>query len=297
MTVTETVLYHIAPKYTDDDNNKRNSSSSWGWLLKLQETGQHGRFLPVNPNFDLYCNTYSTFPKVLNALDFRVSELSKFYTCIIDMQKYIVSYGDKYCLVQEDGRALTIDYSLKEKINIASPLSIQDDHDHSDHGKHLVVGLDGELLLVDVCLDGKLLLLNVLSYANNNNVKTNKWLKKLKHVKVFKLNAKEKKWVKMESLEGMILFVGFDYTSFSVFAGDFPGCKGICICLQYFHDQVAVFDLIAGCFLPLEDLDCYTKIFFPPWSRSEGGRDCNGQQLLMTDLFPRKEELLPDQFD
>ncbi|KAH7515448.1 hypothetical protein FEM48_Zijuj10G0027300 [Ziziphus jujuba var. spinosa] len=337
--VTETILYHVAPNKTDpNDDNDDNNSSSWGWLLNLQETGQHGGIIvPVDPNSDSYYNICSTFPKVLNPLDFRTSELFKSYK--IDNYKFrvffpstssldcpnsvvlvydfqvefymkhvddrhwdftktfecvdIVSYGGKFCLVENDGRALTFDYWLKERKQIASSISsIQlcdvhgdDHHDHSDHEKHLVVDLDGELLLVDICVC-------------RDNIKLSKKHKKLKlnFVKVFKLKPKKNKWIEVKSLEGRILFVGFRFSSFSVFARDFPGCKGDCACVHYnIHDKAAVFDLITGCFLPSEDSDCFTNIFLPPWSRSNRSkprRDFDGQQLLITDFFQRKEDLL-----
>lgn len=120
----------------------------------------------------------------------------------------------------------------------------------------------------------------VLSSINDQEKK--KRLNKFeKYPRLFKLlQAKEKKWVEMGSLD--------EYCSgFSVFARDFPRCEGNWICIQYNnHDQAAhVFDLIAGCFLPSEDVHSHTNIFVPPWSRSKQGKRFSNHQLWSHETF------------
>ncbi|PIA48051.1 hypothetical protein AQUCO_01400561v1 [Aquilegia coerulea] len=51
--------------------------------------------------------------------------------------------------------------------------------------------------------------------------------------KVFKLDFKEKEWLKVETLGDRALFVGLNY-SFSVCTSDFPGCKRNCV---YYTDD------------------------------------------------------------
>ncbi|XP_048335241.2 F-box protein SKIP23-like [Ziziphus jujuba] len=143
----------------------------------------------------------------------------------------VILYNNRFCAVDEDGRTLVIDSTLKV-IEIASPLK----NEKNGHDKILVESV-GELLLVErLC--------------------------KKPYIKVFKLKVKEKEWVEVKSLDDRIMFLGGD-CSFCVAAKDFGNeCKGNCIFFTY--PRFTVFNLEDSSLLSLHKHPGYNNFFYPP---------------------------------
>ncbi|KAK2356348.1 hypothetical protein QL285_093688 [Trifolium repens] len=110
--------------------------------------------------------------------------------------------------------------------------------------KHLVES-QGDLLLADVC-------------------------KSSGRVDLFKLNEKEKKWVKLTSLgDNRVLFLGYTW-SFSASTFDLRVAKGNCVIFVKIisdsskPDDVYVFDLDEGQLSPIFDYPEYSSLFCEP---------------------------------
>jgi len=92
-------------------------------------------------------------------------------------------------------------------------------------------------------------------------------------IDVFRLDEKEKKWVKLTNLGDMILFLG-DVCSFSASASDlgFANGNGVIFTRDYFASHglsrmdcnMSVFHLDQGRVSPLSDYPDYFKLFWPP---------------------------------
>ncbi|KAF9588051.1 hypothetical protein IFM89_007292 [Coptis chinensis] len=101
-----------------------------------------------------------------------------------------------------------------------------------------VISLDnyeeGSVLLIEMSSD-LLKVVQISSYVGRF---------KTQCFKVFKLDLGESKWVEVEYLGNIVLFVCLSY-SFSLMASNFPGCKGNYI---YFfsHDDKGIFNLEDG---------------------------------------------------
>ncbi|PRQ47295.1 putative F-box domain-containing protein [Rosa chinensis] len=256
------VVYHVAPQPP--------ASNSRGWLVKVTEGEApldkthimlhplSGTPFPKNPVAN------PLLPKELNFYDFRVSELSrtyhtpytfpvavslnsdcpalmmivegKLYHCklgvdgeipkckeiesLISSIKYVdvICHEGKFYVVSVDGRTVVVDSSLTAKM-IATPISapvIPRSVPACIRKRYLVESF-GELLLV-------IYLATTTECRHLSELGVT--------FEIFKLNAAEKQWVEMATLDDRILFVGED-SCFSVLARDFPGCKGNCI---YFYD-------------------------------------------------------------
>ncbi|PON82690.1 F-box domain containing protein [Trema orientale] len=172
------------------------------------------------------------------AIDDMISQLS---------YEDVIPYQGKFCAVDEIGRTVLIDSSLKIT-EIASVNSIRGGG--GGDKKNLVVS-NGELLLVDTYLRGEHTYI-----GGRNNFKVKKF-------RVFKLKLDQKRWVELQSLDDQILFLGED-CSFSVSAHNFGGCKGNCI---VFTDPCFnVFNLDDGRLSPVALHQEYANIFNPPSS-------------------------------
>jgi hypothetical protein len=89
--------------------------------------------------------------------------------------------------------------------------------------------------------------------------------KSSRRVDLFKLNEKEKEWVKLTSLgDNRVLFLGFSW-SFSASTLDLRVVKGNCvISVDSEPDAVYVFDLDEGQLLPISDYPEYSSLFCEP---------------------------------
>lgn len=260
------VVYHVAPQSP--------ASNSRGWLVKVTESEKTWQkpLIMLHPlsgsPFPKGPVPNPLLPKELNLNDFRVSELSKtyhspcayqlavslnsdfpalmmigggkLYHCKLGVDGEIpkckeiksltssVNYGDVIChdgkfyAVSLDGRTIVVDSSLTAKM-IATPISAPVIWRNIPIGirKRYLVESFGELLLV-------IYLASTTECRHLSEVGV--------AFEIFKLNADEKQWVEMTTLDDRILFVGED-SRFSVLARDFPGCKGNCI---YFYDPCPV---------------------------------------------------------
>ncbi|CAJ2639142.1 unnamed protein product [Trifolium pratense] len=91
-------------------------------------------------------------------------------------------------------------------------------------------------------------------------------------VDVFRIDEKEKEWVKLKSLGDRVLFWG-NKCSFSASASDLSVAKGNCVIFMenvFFKknkicdSSMCVFDLDQGRLLPLRDYPDYLNLFWPP---------------------------------
>ncbi|ONH97212.1 hypothetical protein PRUPE_7G176500 [Prunus persica] len=262
LTITEDTVYHLVPPPNINSDDSASTSSTRGWVVRLREgeSGEPSMLHPLSSSFHIKRLPKSVFPKLINLLEFRVFELAKTYTmyhsdhsvssyrvaislspdwpaimvvaagklyhCKLgpdiemctrvditsEVFEDVICFEGKFYAVCHNGTAVVVDPSLEMTL-IASPIS--PDHGSSVHCiKNLVQSL-GEIILVE-------------RYPSRMKQR------RLFPVKfrVYKLNAVERKWVEMEGLDGRILCVENLY-SFSVPAGDFPGCQRSCI---YFSD-------------------------------------------------------------
>ncbi|KAK2988252.1 hypothetical protein RJ640_028636 [Escallonia rubra] len=264
------------------------STISKAWLIRIED-GKNGKFRPLNPlSRTLSEHVPKSFPKVLNLLNFRVTEIGKGFSlefvetskknvgrkfeelksilvkkAVVSSSPWTVS-GDDYAImaihagklvfiklgdekwtlfddpkqcddivyhkgcfyaVDYKGRTVVIGADLKAK-EIAAPMPGRG----GGQFKHLVKS-GGDLYLVDKYMDPEHQMcfnefLGDFSFEEiNPEVQV--------HVKVFKLNEKEKEWEWVDSLGGDVFFVGDD-CSYSVSARDFDGLKGDCV---YFCDD------------------------------------------------------------
>ena len=174
------------------------------------------------------------------AIEDRISQLS---------YDDVIVYKGKFCAVDECGRTVLIDSSLK--ISEIAPVNSIVGGDK----KNLVVSNGGELLLVNTYLNRE-----HAYYGWRKTFKVHKF-------RVFKLKLDQKRWVEVESLNDQILFLGED-CSFSVSAHNFGGCRGNCII--YTDPCFNVFNLDDGSVSPVTQHPEYTNIFNPPsWPRPE----------------------------
>jgi hypothetical protein len=129
----------------------------------------------------------------------------------------------------------------------------QTGHEHSFGGQPLFCGgyktlveCDGELLLVD-------------QYVSDGSTDL--------RIDVYRLDVKEKKWVKFANLGDEVLFLG-NQISFSASASDFGFAKGSRVFLNVSdlsscHD-ISIFHLDHGQVSPLCDNPDYFKVFWLP---------------------------------
>jgi hypothetical protein len=91
-------------------------------------------------------------------------------------------------------------------------------------------------------------------------------------VDLFKLNEKEKKWVKLTSLRDRVLFLGLK-CSFSASTSDLYVAKGNCVIIsddilrgvsERVKRPIHVLDLDKGQLFPLSDYPEYSDLFWPP---------------------------------
>jgi hypothetical protein len=90
-------------------------------------------------------------------------------------------------------------------------------------------------------------------------------------VDLFKLNEKDKKWVKLSSLGDRVLFLGLVY-SFSASASDLCVTKGNCVIFignifeltMIWNCESYVLDLDHGRLSALSDYPEYSSLFWPP---------------------------------
>ncbi|KAK9283624.1 hypothetical protein L1049_011874 [Liquidambar formosana] len=78
-TVSESTVYRLEPSL-EIENPSSSSSSSKGWLVRLKEEEEPNKMRMLSPLADVPIESLPTsFPKILNLLDFRISEIHKSY--------------------------------------------------------------------------------------------------------------------------------------------------------------------------------------------------------------------------
>lgn len=146
------------------------------------------------------------------------------------------------CVVDKAGRTVMIGPDLTTHL-IAEPV-------FGGQNKFLVESSEFELLLVD----------------RYENYRVPVW------IDVFRLDEKEKRWVKLANLGDKVLFLGNGY-SFSASASELGFANGNCVIYSKsygFHDlnirkcKMSVFHLDQGQASPLSDYPEYFKLFWPP---------------------------------
>lgn len=115
--------------------------------------------------------------------------------------------------------------------------------------------------------DGNLLLADVYDCENDEDADDYDRAR-IGRIDVFKLNEKEKKWMKLAKLGDRVLFLG-SLCSFSASASDLCVPKGNCVIIMddIFTCESSLgyfFDLDDGRPLPLFDYPEYSKLFWPP---------------------------------
>ncbi|XP_058762308.1 F-box protein SKIP23-like [Vicia villosa] len=88
---------------------------------------------------------------------------------------------------------------------------------------------------------------------------------KYEPIDVFRLDQKEKRWLKLENLGDMILFLGRGY-SFAISASDLDLDNGnsVIYCSNYIRNEIRVFPLDQHRTFLLSDYPDYFKLFWPP---------------------------------
>ena len=272
-------------------SSSSSSSSSWGWLVKIRE-GRHD--LPkhlINPLSPHKINPLPhSFPRKLDLTNFRVIELTKFYSLQFSNLRfcgYKVAFWPSSCcpslmvlahgvlwhlqLSGHDNKWVLIDDML-------SQLSYEDVVLYS--GKFLAVDENRRTVLIDPSSLQITEIVPPMETRGGQKKSLVKWKRELLLVdrhhhnrrdrsgknkvefRVFKLEIEHRRWVEVKSLDDRILFLGQD-CSFSLPARCFGGgCKGNCI---VFADPVfTVFSLDDGKLLPLDQRPEYISIFYPP---------------------------------
>ncbi|PON82686.1 F-box domain containing protein [Trema orientale] len=310
--LAESTVYRLSPPPADDGGCPMASSgsTSWGWLIKLNQSPQPqpGRFHVMNPlcrhQFQPLPNS---FPKVIDSLQFRVFEMAKSYTLQFSNLTYcnykvalspspdcpslmIVASGVLWHIKLGHGRWTAID-------DMVSQLSYEDVIIYQ--GKFCAVDELGRTMLVDSSMH----IMEIASPSpimaggdKKNLVVSNGELLlvdayfKVPYFRVFKLNVDQRRWVEIRSLDDQILLLGHD-CSLSVSARDFGGCKGNCII--YADSSYRVFDLDDGSFFPVHRRPEYARIFHPPstWSRSSPGLPANMAVFCTVGKFCAVDEL------
>lgn len=200
------------------------------------------------------------------------------WTIIQDMQSPyddVILYKGKFYAVDNSGRTMLVGLDLSITL-IAEPVFGGD--------KKFLVESMGELMLIDMYLSvegdgGSLALLeeyfeNLSCYMSERTVR----------FKVFRLDAAEKKWVRVRNLGDQVLFLGDD-CSFSASAKNMCVSKGNCIVFadNFFYlsgeedgsfgcYDIGVFDMENNSIGPLSKYPEYAELFWPPppWIFSKG---------------------------
>ncbi|PON49969.1 F-box domain containing protein [Parasponia andersonii] len=291
--LTETTVYFLSPPAASISSS---SSRLWGWLLKLKEGQQQlGQLHLVHPLSPLQIHPLpDSFPKVINALQFRVFELAKSYTLQfsnLDHCNYkvglsqnpdcpslmIVASGVLWHLELGHDRWIAIEDTI-------SQLSYEDVIPYQ--GKFCAVDEFGRTVLFDSNLtiteiasvnstlcygdyknlvesNGELLLVDTYCTRKENTHNGGRKTFKVQKFRVFKLKLDQKRWVELQSLDDQILFLGED-CSFSVSAHNFGGCKGNCIIYTDRDSCFNVFNLDDGSVSPVTLHLEYANMFNPP---------------------------------
>ncbi|AES69423.1 hypothetical protein MtrunA17_Chr3g0088641 [Medicago truncatula] len=151
--------------------------------------------------------------------------------------RYVCYFRGRPCMVDKTGRTVMIESDLSYHF-IAEPVI-------GGESKFLVETSDFQLLLVDI-------------YKNDDRV--------IVRIDVFRLDEKQKKWVKLTNLGDLVLFLESDY-SFSACASDLGLGSGNCVIYNNgitLDFNMSVFHLDQGRISPLSDYPDHLKMFGPP---------------------------------
>ncbi|KAA8547562.1 hypothetical protein F0562_003991 [Nyssa sinensis] len=94
--LTESTIYLVEPPRKNPKSNTSKSKTSSGWLLRVEEA-ENGKMHPLNPLSKIMTeHVLKTFPKSLNLLNFRITEIGKAYSLkFVDLSKKIeTSFGE-----------------------------------------------------------------------------------------------------------------------------------------------------------------------------------------------------------
>ncbi|PQQ13455.1 F-box protein [Prunus yedoensis var. nudiflora] len=175
-TLTESIVFHLAPPR--DDPHKR------GWLVKVEE-GKYGETRMLHPLSQFVVGRLPhSFPKVFNLLEFRVFEYARVYSIHDggwwDRNNKValsMNLGFPAVMIIVDG----VLYHGKLDVDVNNCIEIsQLDHDqHYDYedvifyeGKFYAVGRDGQAVVVDSCLNVKVVAPPILACSGGDHKKS-----------------------------------------------------------------------------------------------------------------------------
>ncbi|KAL6222196.1 hypothetical protein ACLB2K_005588 [Fragaria x ananassa] len=221
LNLIESVVYGLVKP---PPNSNIASSNSCSFVVKVRESDQENRVFRVHPLSSLPC------PPALNWLDFKVLELGKslvdpnfrcFRAAISSNPDWpavmVVAYSNLYYCKLGAGACKHVEI---EKCSLVYK-GIAELHCWRDvvfyKGMFYAVSLDDTTISIDSSLEIKL-----VKSSPGSPVVPRSFV-------VYKLNAPERQWVPMRSLNDGIIFVGnrhFDDGYFAAPAQDFPGFHG-----------------------------------------------------------------------
>ncbi|XP_062102726.1 F-box protein SKIP23-like [Humulus lupulus] len=297
--LTESTVYHLSPPEIGSMASTSNSSL-WGWIVKIKESQQLGQQPQphlINPLSPLRVHPLpDSFPKVLNSLQFRVSEVTKSYALQFSNLNYKVALNpnhdfpslmtvatgvlwhlklgqDRWTAIDDTvsqlcyedvtlyrGKFCAVDEFGRAVVVDSAALKITEIASAIPGGagdKKNLVDFNGELLLVDRYLTKE----HNYMYDINGGRSTSSV--KVEEFRLYFLKLDQKKWIEVETLGDQILFLGED-CSYTISAKSFGGCRGNCII--YSDPHFKVYNLDDRRIVPVTQHPEYTNIFNPPKS-------------------------------
>ncbi|KAM0055043.1 putative F-box domain-containing protein [Helianthus debilis subsp. tardiflorus] len=254
------------------------------WLIKVERDNPQKTHL-MNPlTGSEFIPLLPGFPRSLNLLNFRVSELGQEYALqYISYRPNANSIGDSVTLYMEKVAFCNVgvDGFVLLTIHVSGKLALLRKGSVFGGDKKFLVECDGELFMVD----------KYLSVGPENDVEDDDenyefyedfdcfMSERTVKLEVYKLDREEGRWVEVKDLGDKMLFLG-DNCGFSASAEEFPGCKGNCV---FFTGQnreddglvksrgVGVFDLESGSIGAISNDSGYSQLFWPPpqWLHSD----------------------------
>lgn len=271
--LVESTVYHVSlPRRSLAAST---SSSSWGWLLKLKPTQVPGHFHVLNSLSCPPTPRFPSYPRVINLLDFRVSELAKAYSLHQPNDDRpackVVASSSCTSLVRIAAGILCHLKIGDETWDLIDDIVSQLDYEDVILYKNVFCAVDtnGRAVVIDSRLKVTEIASSlkgvrgghrkILVESDGDLLLVDRYHER-PYLKVYKLKEEEKQWVNVESLDGRIMFLGDD-CSFFVAAEDFGnGCKGNCIFFNH-RSKFTVFNLKDSSLMPLQGHPAYRNVF------------------------------------
>ncbi|KAK3018052.1 hypothetical protein RJ639_005177 [Escallonia herrerae] len=270
-------------------------TTSKAWLIRIEEDGKNGKFRPLNSlSRTLSEHVPKSFPKVLNLLNFRVTEIGTGFSlefvetskknvdrkfeelksilvkkAVVSSSPWTVSSDDYAIKAIHAGKLAFIKLGDEKWTLFDDPKQCDDVVYHK--GCFYAVDYKGRTVVIGADLMAKEIAAPMPGRGGGqfkHLVKSGEINPEVQvHVKVFKLNEKEKEWQWVDSLGG-------DDCSYSVSARDYDGLKGDCV--YFCDDEFQSDDLGELCtdigVYRLKDSSCgsvasfasHSQLFWPP---------------------------------